>query len=333
MSECVQSDPPAVPPRSRSKKARREARLAKFERDKIIVECLNRGVSIPEIAARVRVTDKRMRERVREILARRMPAPPAEFAAMQVSRLNEALLVAYSAMSGLNLKAVDRVVRIVRELDRYHGFAAAERRSLPDACRLEAPAQRPLALLTLPDDSAEMAPQTLGNINSAPGNRMALEASGSSEAAAGHSEACTLDLAASGQNRLPLASEPNDGPRMAPQRLENIESAPGNGIGPGASDPEDAAPCLREAFAPDLTESEQNPQALPSAPNDRPETAPQRLEVIESAPGNGAAPEASNPQGCGWGRGEAPFVSPAAASPINARQPNVRAVANGIVAC
>ena len=280
------------------------------------------------------VTDKRMRERVREIPARRMPAPPAEFAAMQVSRLNEALLVAYSAMSGLNLKAVDRVVRIVRELDRYHGFAAAERRSLPDACRLEAPAQRPLALLTLPDDSAEMAPQTLGNINSAPGNRMALEASGSSEAAAGHSEACTLDLAASGRIRLPLASEPNDGPRMAPQRLENIESAPGNGIGPGASDPEDASsPASAKPSRPISREFEQNPQALPSAPNDRPETAPQRLEVIKSAPGNGAAPEASNPQGCGWGRGEAPFVSPAAASPINARQPNVRAVANGIVAC
>ena len=33
-------------------------------------------------------------------------------------------------MSGANLKAVDRVVKIVRELDRYHGFVAAARRRL-----------------------------------------------------------------------------------------------------------------------------------------------------------------------------------------------------------
>ena len=64
-----------------------------------------------------------------------MPHPPREFVAIQVSRLNEALLVAYSAMSPTNLKAVDQVVKIVRELDRYHGFvaprAAFPRRRVP----------------------------------------------------------------------------------------------------------------------------------------------------------------------------------------------------------
>src|SRR5208337_1379313 len=84
------------------------------------------------IAAREDVTEKRMRALISEILARRMPEPPAEFVALQVSRLNEALLVAYSAMGGMNLKAVDRVVKIVRELDRYHGLFSAERR-LPEA--------------------------------------------------------------------------------------------------------------------------------------------------------------------------------------------------------
>ena len=64
-----------------------------------------------------------MRKSIRTLLARRAPAPPAEFLALQVSRLNEALLVAYGAMSAENLEAVDRVVKIVRELDRYHGFA------------------------------------------------------------------------------------------------------------------------------------------------------------------------------------------------------------------
>ena len=75
-----------------------------------------------------------MRAIVREILARRMPHPPEEFVAIQVSRLNEALLVAYSAMSMTNLRAVDHVVKIVRELDRYHGLSAVagRRRFEPD---------------------------------------------------------------------------------------------------------------------------------------------------------------------------------------------------------
>ena len=63
---------------------------------------------------------------MRDILARRLPHPPMEFVAIQVSRLNEAMLNAFSAMSPSNLKAVDQVVKIVRELDRYRGAFAAE---------------------------------------------------------------------------------------------------------------------------------------------------------------------------------------------------------------
>ncbi|RBP00022.1 hypothetical protein DFR50_1841 [Roseiarcus fermentans] len=81
-----------------------------------------------EIAARFDFGEKRMRAVIREILARRVPAPPEAFVAIKLSRLNEALLVAYSAMSPTNLEAVDQVAPIVRALDRYHGLFAAERR-------------------------------------------------------------------------------------------------------------------------------------------------------------------------------------------------------------
>jgi hypothetical protein len=54
------------------------------------VNYLNAGVSVAEIAAREGVTHRRMRAVVQEILASRMPAPPTEFLAMQVGRLNEA---------------------------------------------------------------------------------------------------------------------------------------------------------------------------------------------------------------------------------------------------
>ena len=81
-----------------------------------------------------------------------MPQPPGEFLALQVSRLKlEALLVSYSAMhnsaTGTNFEAVDRVVRIVRELDRYHGFAALPRpREQHEPLRLPAPAESPIAI-------------------------------------------------------------------------------------------------------------------------------------------------------------------------------------------
>ncbi len=139
------SDVPASR-RDRTIGARRAARLRTIDREKGIVALLNAGVSVAEIASLERVTLKRMRALVQEILARRMPQPPAEFLAMQVGRLNEALLVSYSAMSGANLQAVDRVVKIVRELDRYHGFVASEHAPRGEAPRLAARAQIPLAL-------------------------------------------------------------------------------------------------------------------------------------------------------------------------------------------
>ena len=51
---------------------------------------------------------------------------------------------AYTAMGGQNLGAVDRVVKIVRELDRYHGLAATDFIDAPPP-RLATP-KPPLAL-------------------------------------------------------------------------------------------------------------------------------------------------------------------------------------------
>ena len=171
MSETPKPNSAEIPSRiparrDRSVGARRAARLSRVAREARIVSLLNRGVSVAEIAAGERLTPKRMRNLVQEILAKRMPQPPGEFLALQVSRLNEALLVSYSAMhnsvSGTNFEAVDRVVRIVRELDRYHGFAShsAPPRA-PEILRLAAPSQTPLVLEgPIPSDS-EMAPQAI----------------------------------------------------------------------------------------------------------------------------------------------------------------------------
>ena len=132
MSDTVETAPLGVR-RDRSVEARRAARQAKASREQRIIESLNRGVSVAAIAEREDVGENHIRALVRDILARRMPEPRAQFLESQVNRLEEALHASFGAMSRSNLQAVDRVIKIVREFDRYHGFAAAERRSHPDA--------------------------------------------------------------------------------------------------------------------------------------------------------------------------------------------------------
>lgn len=145
--------PPVRP--DRSAEARREARRKKDAREKHIVNLLNRGVSMAELAARERVTLRRMQILVKIILARRAPSAPAEYLALQVSRLNEAMFVACGEMSKGNLKAVDQLMRLVREMDRYHGFFpnAEDKRIRPD--RLALPAHAPLTLAAPVDEECD----------------------------------------------------------------------------------------------------------------------------------------------------------------------------------
>jgi DNA-binding CsgD family transcriptional regulator len=89
------SNPASAPAarRDRSIAGRRRARAAKAARERRIAHLLNAGMTVDEIAANERLSVKRMRNLVRETLARHQPEPPAEFIALQLSRLREALLV------------------------------------------------------------------------------------------------------------------------------------------------------------------------------------------------------------------------------------------------
>ncbi len=228
MSESVEAVRPASV-RGRSIEDRLAARRRKYEREKLIVEYLNRGISVPEIAANCGLTEKHMRACIRETLARRMPAPPAEFLAIQVSRLNEALLVAYSAMSMTNLRAVDRVVKIVRELDRYHGFVAAERR-VPDFSRLSQPAEGLPALGPPPTDGRQTAPQALEKVDTAPEDELALEALDPEDMAERLRTALTSRLAAAQPQTSPAFEARNGRREAARQAQEKTESAIENDV-------------------------------------------------------------------------------------------------------
>ena len=67
---------PAARPHDRSIGARRAARRARFERERLIVEYLNRGVSVAEIAGRIGVTEKRARAVRKTSSPAACPRPP-----------------------------------------------------------------------------------------------------------------------------------------------------------------------------------------------------------------------------------------------------------------
>ncbi len=288
MSPSLDAAPPLAP--SPPPADPRSARLKAFAREQAIVDFLNRGVSVAEIATHMGLSEKRTRAVIRETLARRMPHAPMEFAAIQVSRLNEALLVAYSAMSGANLNAVDRVVRIVRELDRYHGFAAVVRRS--EAERTEARV----------DAAATFGPALFCRAQLAPGGEegdLAFEKDvACGVEARGLPPADSARFAGDHEDR-PLSAPARDGRPESPlQDLEKVDSAPGPAAPkvPGVERPDLVLSPSKDVSEAPMAEAAPQKEggdfalAAPAGER-RPQNPPQDLEKVDSAPGLAAIPE------------------------------------------
>ena len=115
-------------------KRRRITKRELAKRDLRLIEKLAAGATIEEIAASEGISVKWARERKAALLASRVIDTPHEFIKLQIRRLSEAMLVSYSAMSLGDLKAVDKVIKVARELERYHGFGAIPNpQSFPEA--------------------------------------------------------------------------------------------------------------------------------------------------------------------------------------------------------
>jgi hypothetical protein len=125
--------PPAPEP------ARRVApRRATAERRLRILERLTMGLSVAHIARVEELSVQRIRRIIAEMLASRETDPPAGFVQLQIARLSEAMIVARTMMMEGDLQAMDRLIRLTGELDRYHGFAPSQ---IP-ACAEAAPSRR-----------------------------------------------------------------------------------------------------------------------------------------------------------------------------------------------
>jgi hypothetical protein len=133
---------------------RAAARRATATRKLRIVEQLVAGMSVARIAQAENRSVRRVRQIIAETLDKRESDPPAGFVQLQIARLNDAMMVAHTRMIEGDLRAIDRLVNLVRELDRYHGLRA------PAAPAQAPPAPRQIAAppaLPLPDAAPETA--------------------------------------------------------------------------------------------------------------------------------------------------------------------------------
>jgi hypothetical protein len=111
-----------------------------------ILERLTCGLSVVHIARVEKLTVRRVQQIIAAMLESREIDPPAGFVQLQVARLSDAMIVTHTMMMEGDLQAVDRMIRLTRELDRYHGFGQAQIPAPPEPPpprRLAAPAQRP----------------------------------------------------------------------------------------------------------------------------------------------------------------------------------------------
>ncbi len=146
---------PAPPPPRRT-----AMRRATAERKLRILERLTAGVSVAHIARTEDLTIRRVRQIIAEMLASREVDPPAGFVQLQIARLGDAMQVAHTMMMEGDLKAMDRVIKLAGELDRYHGYGRAEIAAAPTPApppRLSAPTRELLLAKPAPEkDEAEI---------------------------------------------------------------------------------------------------------------------------------------------------------------------------------
>jgi hypothetical protein len=107
------------------------AKRAKPSRAQRILASLIAGAGVDEIGAAERLTRKRTESILRQELRNRWVAPAEDFARLQIARLEQMLLKLLDRLQNGDLKAIDRAIRIVDRLDRYHGFTKAKRMPEP----------------------------------------------------------------------------------------------------------------------------------------------------------------------------------------------------------
>jgi len=80
------------------------------------------GASVDEIAQKEALTPKRVEKWLRDELRKRWVAPAQDYGRLQIARLDAILAKLTTKAEEGDIAAIDRILRVLDRLDRYHGF-------------------------------------------------------------------------------------------------------------------------------------------------------------------------------------------------------------------
>jgi hypothetical protein len=141
-------EPKPTSERARKRAAGKILREISIRRRETYFDLLVSGYSIEQIASHTKKSPSAVRRAVGQALAKRRLDAPEDYARLQVARLTKALRCADVSLEEGDLKAIAPFLKVVRELNLYHGvnFGRAPLAPPPEI----APTAPPLALTHSP---------------------------------------------------------------------------------------------------------------------------------------------------------------------------------------
>ncbi len=120
-------------------------------RGPVVLAAVINGVSLAEIAATQQLTSKRIEKLLRDELRKRWIAPVQDYARLQIARLESLAQQLKENSQNGDLPTIDRLLKVMDRLDRYHGFTKLAALSTPSgedvraklAVKLEQAARKP----------------------------------------------------------------------------------------------------------------------------------------------------------------------------------------------
>ena len=135
------NEPTPTSERARKRAVGKILREALIKRREMYFDLLVSGYSIEQIASHTKTSVSAVRRAVGQALAKRRLDTPEDYARLQVARLTKALRCADVSLEEGDLKAIAPFLKVVRELNFYHGVDVG-RTLAPPPARQAAPSRR-----------------------------------------------------------------------------------------------------------------------------------------------------------------------------------------------
>jgi transposase len=144
------NEPKPTSDRARKRAAGKILRELSIKRRETYFDLLVSGYSIEQIASHTQKSLSTVRRTLGQALAKRRFDAPEDYARIQVARLTKALRCADASLEEGDSKAIVPLLKVVRELNLYHGVNVGSARPAPAALPDLAPTSPPLALTHSP---------------------------------------------------------------------------------------------------------------------------------------------------------------------------------------